>query len=76
MNYDFTKAIEEVIENCKAFGSARLQRKNERGENTLWLEAEWVEYDDTHDAIELFICYVDTGRTAYSRIIEETITER
>ena len=76
MEYDFIKAIEEVIEKCRVFGSGRVQRKKENGEVTLWLEAEWVRHpDDKHDVIELYICYSDTGRVSYSRYIEETMTE-
>ena len=77
MEYDFIKAIEEVIEKCKSFGSGRVQRKDERGNVTLWLEAGWTEHPNgTHDVIELDVCYSDTGRVAYSRYIEETMTER
>lgn len=71
MNYDIVKAIEEVIEECKAGGRGRLQRKDDRGNVTLWLEAEWVEHwDGTHDIIELYFCYNDTGNVAYSKYIE------
>lgn len=77
MEYDFIKAVEEVIENCKTSGSGRVQRKDDNGNITLWLEAEWVEHPDgKHDVIELCICYSDTGRVAYSRYIEETKTEK
>ena len=56
MEYDFIKAVEEVIENCKTFGSGRVQRKDDKGNITLWLEAEWVEHPDgVHDVIELYI---------------------
>ena len=77
MNYDMAKAIEEVINNCKAYGSSRVQRKDANGNITLWLEAEWIEHSDgIHDVIELYICYSDTGRIAYSKCIEETMIER
>jgi hypothetical protein len=76
MKYDFVKAVGEVIEDCVSGGRGILQRKDERGNITLWLEAEWVEYDKTHDVVELFVCYSDTGRIAYSRIIEETMVEK
>lgn len=77
MEYDFIKAIEEVIENCRVFGSGRVQRKDDNGNITLWLESEWVEHPDgKHDVIELYICYSDTGRIAYGRYIEETMIER
>jgi len=77
MEYDFIKAIEEVIENCKVFGNGRVQRKDDKGNITLWLETEWVEHPDgVHDVVELYICYSDTGRIAYSRHIEETMTEK
>ena len=76
MEYNFIKAIEEVIENCKVYGSGKVQRKNKDGNITLWLEAEWVEHPNgTHNVIELYICYSDTGNVAYSRYIEETMTE-
>lgn len=76
MEYDFIKAIEETVENCKVFGSSRVQRKDENGNIILWLEAEWVRHpDDKHDVIELYICYSDTGRVAYSRYIDETMVE-
>ncbi len=77
MSYDLVKAIEEVIENCKAYGSGRLQRKDEYGNITLWLETEWVEHPDgVHDVIELYICYSDTGKIAYSQYIKETMIKR
>jgi len=81
MEYDFIKAIEEVIEDCcKTFGSGRVvrvQRKDKNGNITLWLEAEWVEHPNgTHDVIELYICYNDTGNVVYSRYIEETMTKK
>ena len=77
MNYDMAKAIEEVIDNCREFGSSRVQRKDDNGNIILWLEAEWVEHSDgIHDVIELYICYSDTGNIAYSKCIEETMIER
>lgn len=77
MEYDFIKAVEEVIENCKMFGSGRVQRKDDDENITLWLEAEWVEHPDgKHDIIELYICYSDTERIAYSKHIEETKIEK
>lgn len=75
--YGFTQAIEQAIQECKDFGRGRIQQKDENGNITLWLEAEWVDHPDgEHDVIELFICYSDTGRVAYSRYIEETKTEK
>lgn len=77
MNYDMAKAVKEVIENCRVFGSGRVQRKDENGNIILWVEAEWVEHSDgIHDVIELYICYSDTGKIAYSKCIEETMIER
>lgn len=77
MEYDLTKAIDEVIQECLTGGRGRLQRKDSKGNVTLWLEAEWVEHPNgTHDIIELYFCCSDTGNVAYSKYIEETITER
>lgn len=77
MNYEFTKAVEEVISDCVAFGRGKVQRVDSNGNVTLWLEAEWVEHPDgVNDVVELYICYSDTGRVVYSTLIEETKTEK
>lgn len=76
MNYDMAKAIEEVIDNCREFGSSRVQRKDDNGNIILWLEAEWVEHSDgIHDVIEIYF-YNDAGRIAYSGYIGETMIKR
>lgn len=74
--YDMTNAIEEVIKMCLENGNGKVQRKDERGDIILWLESEWIEYDDTHDVIIVYFCYSDTGRIAYSNIVRETITDK
>lgn len=75
--YDFAKAVEEVITECKETGYGRVLRKDKDGYVTLWLEAEWVAYcDGLHDIVILHICYSDTGRIAYSHYIEETLIEK
>ena len=72
--YDFTKAVEEVIAQCKTIGKGKVVRIDQNGRNTLWLEAEWVPHPDgIHKVVELEICYSDTGRVAYGNIIEETM---
>lgn len=77
MNYEFTKAVEEVINDCVTFGKGRVQRVDGKGNITLWLEAEWVEHPDgVNDVVELYVCYNDTGRVAYGTLIEETKTEK
>lgn len=76
MEYDFLKAVEEVIEECKSLGTGKVQRKDDCGNVTLWLEAKWVHLpDNKHKIVELCICYSDTGRVAYSRYINETKTK-
>ena len=71
--YDFVEAIKETIENCKVSGYSIVQRKDTNGNITLWLEAEWVKYDNKHNVIELYICFSDTGKVAYSKYIMETL---
>ena len=71
--YDFTAAVEEVIEDCRKKGAfSKVQRIDEKGNITLWLEADWKRLPGDMEVIELFVCYTDTGRVAYSTFIEET----
>ena len=74
MAYDFIRAIQEAIEQCKDWGYGRVKRYDANGNVKVWIEAEWVDYDYAHDIIEVHICYSDTGAIAYSNYIEETIT--
>mgnify|MGYP000978761473 CR=1 FL=1 len=74
--YSFVNAIKEVIEECKQTGRGKNIKTDSKSNITLWLESEWTEYDESHDVIELFICYVDTGRIAYSTYIMETLAEK
>lgn len=77
MEYEFISAIQECIEDCKANGTGRVQKFDERGICNLWLDSEWVDYEDgIHDVIALYFCYSDTGRIAYQKWIEETKIEK
>ena len=77
MEYDFIKAVQEVIEECKINGNGKIQRKDKDGKVIIWLEAEWVtHWNGTHEVIELLVCYSDTGRIAYSTYIMETMKEK
>lgn len=77
MEYDFIKAAQEVIEECKVHGKGKIQREDAYGHIVLWLEAEWVtHWNGTHEVIELLFCYSDTGRVAYSTYIMETMREK
>ncbi len=71
--YDFTKAVEEVINECVRTGAhSVVQRTDESGDVTIWVEAAWCEVLGGFEVVELFICYIDTGRVAYSKLINET----
>ena len=79
MGYELINAIEECINYCKNnCGGARVRRFDENNNCTLWLEADWVELEEDQDTyvIELYFCYSDTGRIAYSQKIYETIEVR
>lgn len=71
--FDFTVAVEEVIEECRRTGAySKVQRFDGSGEVILWLEANWTQLPDDMEVVELYICYSDTGRVAYSKLINET----
>lgn len=80
MGYELVNAIEECINNCRdSKEKACIQRFDETNNCTLWLEAEWVLLsDDNQDiyVVELYFCYCDTGRIAYTQRIYETIEVR
>lgn len=70
---DFVSAIKEAISECVRTGNhSTVQRTDERGDITTWVEAAWTEVLGGFEVVELFICYVDTGRVAYSKLIHET----
>lgn len=71
--YEFTKAIEECIEQCKTLGSGCVQKYDSDKFTNLWLTAEWTDCDDgRNQAILLNIHYIDTGRVAYATLLEDT----
>ena len=71
--YAFTNAIEEVIDECVRTGAySKVQRTDERGNVTCWLEAEWVDTEDGFEVVQVYFCFTDTGRVAYGSFINET----
>lgn len=71
--YDFVKAVEEVVAECVRSGAySQVQRIDDKGHVTIWLEADWRNIGDDTEVVELFICFTDTGRIAYSTFIPET----
>lgn len=73
VEYDFVSAIKEAIDECVRTGNhSTVQRTDASGDITIWVEAAWTEVLGGFEVVELFICYSDTGRVAYSRLINET----
>lgn len=74
---EFTKAIEEVVRDCKTYGRGQLIKKNRKGWVELYLSADWEPHPDgIHDVIVLYIHYTDTLNVAYSTILEDTKVRR
>lgn len=67
--YQFTKAIEDVIQNCIDYGSGR------RKEKEIWIETEWVMLDDEYDVVKLYLFHPTFG-VVYSIEIMEIKTNR
>lgn len=61
MGYDFIKAVEEVIENCRAFGSGRVQRYEYGYWVTFWKPKDdipyWIADENIGDVFT--ICFND-----------------
>ena len=71
--YDFVSALKEVIDECVRTGVySKVQRTDEKGDVTLWLEAEWVDIEDGFEVVQVYFCFTDTGRVAYGSFINET----
>lgn len=73
VEYDFVSALKEVIDECVRTGAySKVQHTDERGDVTLWLEAEWVDIEDAFEVVQVYFCFIDTGRVAYGSFINET----
>lgn len=78
MEYNFLKAIEELIEKCKKSDSrVVLQKKDDKGNVVLWLEGGWVVPDSHIDCEVVKVCFCNnkTGEIMYSKYIDETMTK-
>lgn len=74
-NFEYCDVIKKCIQDCFDCGSAEYKiGKDSVGDPVVWVSAEWVEYDATHDVVRLYHHYTDTGRVAYSISIMETKT--
>lgn len=77
MNYLFTQAIEECIQDCIDTGGGEIKKGSDNcGVPLVWVSSEWTEYDSEHDVILLHIRFVNTGIIACSTVIMETLTEK
>ena len=70
MSYALTAAIEQAIDKCKGSGEGKVAM-NDPSKTVIY--AEWTEYKEELDVIEVSIYQYGVMRFEY--IIEETITE-
>ncbi|WP_455717796.1 DpnD/PcfM family protein [Anaerosporobacter sp.] len=77
MGYLFTETIEKCISDCIEFGNGEYKEGLDScGDPLVWVSTEWVEHDNKHDVVLLYIRNTDTGSIRYSTKIMETLTEK
>lgn len=77
MGFLFTETIEQCIKDCVETGSGECKKGIDPcGDPIIWVSAERIEFDSTHDVVFLHLRNTDTGSIRYSTRIMETLTEK